>query len=152
MKLRCSPNTSRGHTLIEAIIAMAVLGITAAGIIGTFNSGFLIMGMVRENQRATQAMLEKLETIRLYSWSQVTSNGFIPSTFTDYYDPQAVSSARGAVYNGTLAISNFPYATSYSNNMRQLTVTLSWQGAGNVGRQRRLTTFIARDGMQNYVY
>jgi prepilin-type N-terminal cleavage/methylation domain-containing protein len=139
-------------TLIEVMIAVGVIGIVAAAIIATFNGGFFMMGLARENQRATQVILEKVETIRLYSWSQVNSNGFIPSTFTDYYDPQAISGTRGIAYSGTLEITNFPYATSYQSNMRQLNVTVSWSGSGNIRRTRHLSTYIAKDGVQNYVY
>lgn len=141
-----------GFTLAEVTIAMAIIGIAAAGVIGAFNCGFLLIGGVRENQRATQVILEKMETIRLYNWSQVNSNGYIPSTFTDCYDPQAVSGSQGVVYNGSLTITNFPFSTSYSTNMRQLTVSLQWRGTGNINRTRKVTTYISRDGIQNYVY
>lgn len=152
MRLLRASRKSCGNTLPEAVIAIAILGITAAAVIGSFNLGLFLTGIVRENQRATQALLENLETIRLYSWSQVTSNGFIPTSFTNYYDPQAVSGSQGVAYRGTMVITNFPYSTSYSTNLRQLTVTLKWQGTGNLLRQRQVSTYIAKDGMQNYVY
>lgn len=144
--------TESGFSLVEVMIAVAVIGLTAAAVIGTFNGGFFMMGLARENQRATQVILEKTETIRLYSWSQINSNGFIPTSFTDYYDPHSVSGSHGITYYGTLLITNFPYGTSYSTNMRQLNVTVWWNGVGNVRRTRHLTTYIAKDGLQNYVY
>ncbi len=98
-------------------------------------------------------MLEKAETIRLYSWDQVNSNGFIPSTFTATYDgiPVTNGSYNGTIYTGTLAIAAFPFNTSYKTNMRQLTVTLQWN-THKVTRTRSLTTYISKDGLQNYVY
>jgi hypothetical protein len=104
-------------------------------------------------------MLEKVETLRLYNWDQVNSNGFIPTNFTDVYDPQASSGRQGVTYTGTLTIADFTNATSgsvstppsYSTNMRQVTLTVNWN-TRNINRSRSLTTYIARDGMQNYVY
>ena len=100
-------------------------------------------------------MLAKVETIRLYRWDQVVySNNFIPATFTEVYDPQAVSGQQGVTYTGFVAISNCPApisTKSYATNMRQCTVTVNWK-TGTIPRSRSVTTFIARDGIQNYVY
>jgi type II secretory pathway pseudopilin PulG len=138
-------------TLMDVVMAIAVLGVMASGIFGSFRYGFFTLQLVRENQRATQIILEKVETIRLYSWSQVNSNGFIPATFTDVYDPQGVTNNHGTTYTGTVVVTNSPLVTSYSNNLRQLTVTLRW-ATRNIPHTRSLTTFIAKDGLQNYVY
>ena len=99
----------------------------ASGVFGSFRYGFFTLQLLRENQRATQILLEKVETLRLYRWDQVNStNGFIPATFTEVYDPQGATGAQGVTYNGTLAIANCAVGTSYATNMRQLTVTLNW--------------------------
>ena len=76
----------QAHTLIELLVAICILGITAGGVINGINYGLFMMGVARENQRATQILLEKTETIRLYNWSEVSSNGFIPATFTNVYE------------------------------------------------------------------
>ena len=66
----------------EVVIATAIIGIMAGGIITSFNYGFLTMQRVRENQRATQIMLEYAETIRLYNWDQVNDPTFISRNFS----------------------------------------------------------------------
>ncbi|HHY84495.1 MAG TPA: hypothetical protein GYA07_03005 [Verrucomicrobia bacterium] len=154
MKLRCRKWLEAGSTLAEVSVAIAVLAITGGALIGAFNYGFFSMQMTRENQRATQIMLEKAETIRLYRWDQVNTPGFIPATFEDVYDPQAPVGSQGVTYYGTLSITNPPFAaTSYSSNLRQLTITLTWtNSSGGIVRTRSLATLIAKDGMQNYVY
>jgi type II secretory pathway pseudopilin PulG len=153
MRINPPQRSENGTTLTEVVIATAILGISIAGILAAIFSGFFIMGRVRENQRATQIILEKVETLRLYSWSQVNSNGFIPTSFTQAYDPQAKPGSRGITYNGTLRISPFPHTTAnYSDKMRQVTVTLSWVGERNMARTRSFVTYIAKDGVQNYVY
>jgi hypothetical protein len=137
---------------VEVVIAVAILGIMGAGIFGSFRYGCCVLQLARENQRATQVILEKMETIRLYNWYQVNSNGFIPGTFTDDYDPQAAVGGRGVTYTGTVVITNCPISTSYATNMRQLTLTLRWTTQGNIAHTRELSTYIAKDGIQNYVY
>jgi hypothetical protein len=36
--------------------------------------------------------------------------------------------------------------------MRQFTVTLQWTNGGTIRHSRSLTTYVSRDGEQNYVY
>ena len=153
MRIRCSRRPESGMSLVDVIMAVALLGVMAGGIFGSFRYGFFSLQLLRENQRATQILLEKVETIRLYSWDQVNTPGFIPTNLpTEYYDPQAPAGAQGVAYNGTLsAPTNVPFSTSYSANLRQLTITLNWT-TGNIPHTRRLTTYIAKDGLQNYVY
>ncbi len=147
------PNGSRAAvTLVEVVTAVAVLGVLAMGILGAARYAFFTLTLLRENQRATQIMLEKCETIRLYSWSQVNSNGFVPATFTDIYDPQAPTNSRGLTYYGTLTITNFPFVASYGTNLRELVVTLQWTNGTDLRHDRKVATYIARDGIQNYIY
>lgn len=151
MRIRLSLQRSAGATLAELCVAIGVLATMAAGIIAVFNFGFFTMSMARENQRATQILLEKTETIRLYNWDQVLAGG-IPHSFTNAYDPQSVGN-EGVLYHGTVEVVNFPFAASYQTNMRQVNVTLTWtNGMRKVVRNRSLSTVIARYGMQNYVY
>src|SRR5204863_9159663 len=76
-------------SLVEATVGMAIIGTTVGALFTGFTSGFFTMQLARENLRATQIMLEKMETIRLYSWKQVTNSAYIPNTFTNFYDPQS---------------------------------------------------------------
>jgi Tfp pilus assembly protein PilV len=143
---------NRAFTLAEILVSMVTISIGAAGLMACFGYGFFTIELIRDNQRATQIMLEKVETLRLYSWDQVNSNGFIPATFTATYDGTTnLNGSSGTIYTGALAITTFPYNTSYSNKMRQLTITLNWN-TKNVARTRTLTTYLAKDGIQNYVY
>jgi hypothetical protein len=152
MKIRWNRNSEKGTTIVEVLMASGLLIMVGAGILGSFSYGFFAMQLARENQRATQIVLEKVETIRLYSWDQVNSNGFIPTTFTDVYDPQAPEGSRGVTYVGTVTITNFPSGVSYSPNLREFTVNLQWTNNHSLARSRTLSTWVAKDGLQNYVY
>src|SRR5438445_11538604 len=118
--LSLKPKTQEsGMTLMDVVMSTAILSLMSIGVIGSLTYGFFVMQMARENQRATQIMLEKVETLRLYSWDQVNSNGFVPPTFTDVYDPQAPSGRQGVVFNGTVDIGQFTNGVTYATNMRQ---------------------------------
>ncbi len=151
MRIRCTRGGTKGTTLVEVVLAICLLGVIAAGLMGSFAYGFFVMKVVRENQRATQILLEKVETIRLYSWDQVLTPGFVPSTFPDVFDPQGPPGHQGISYQGSVSVEPFPFNTSYKDNMRQLVVTLTWTSSG-ITRSRKFSTFIAKDGLQNYVY
>src|SRR5205809_3519892 len=139
-----------GFSLIEATVGMGVVGTVVGAMLSGMATGTLSIRMARENLRATQIMLEKVETIRLYSWGQVTNTGFIPSTFFATYDPQGTPSV-GLTYTGRISIAKAPVGSTYSNDMRMITVDLFWK-TGGLQRQRQFSSYIARNGLQDYIY
>jgi hypothetical protein len=151
MKIRCASRLKAAFTLAELVIASAVLVITIGGVIGGFGYGFYAIQIVRENQRATQIMLETAEIIRLYNWTQVNTPGFVPSITNAVYDPQSALSP-GTTYLVTCAITNYSGASggNYASKIRELIVTCSW--TNRVPHTRTLATLVAQDGEQNYVY
>jgi len=144
--------SQKGGTLVEVIIATCILGIMGGGIISSINYGMFMMRLARENARASQVMLEVMESVRLYNWNQVTANGYVPVLFTNYYDPQGTTGQQGPAYYGTITVSNCPIGTSYATNIRQFTVTLQWNTMGRIDHSRSTTTYVSKDGLQNYVY
>lgn len=138
-------------SLMEVTMGMGVVGVVTGALLTGISSGFFTMQMARENQRATQIMLEKVETIRLYNWDQINTPGFIPTAFTSAYDPQAANGVQGLSYTGTMTISDAPIASSYSPDMKQVRVQVAWK-TGSIQRQREFTTYIARNGLQSYIY
>jgi type II secretory pathway pseudopilin PulG len=153
MKIGWTKKSGNGFTLVDVVMSLALLGVMASGVFGSFRYGFFTLQRVRENQRATQILLEKVETLRLYSWDQVNTPGFIPSALpSEAYDPTAPVGQRGITYTGTVSPpTNVPFSASYSTNMRQLTITLNWTSRGG-SHTRTITTYIAKNGIQNYVY
>lgn len=146
-----SSATQAGFSLVEVSIGMGVVGTAAMALFSGFTSGFFTMQLARENLRATQVLLEKTETLRLYSWDQINTPGFIPSTFTAFYDPNDTNSNQNIVYKGTMVITNCPVTTAYSDDMKMAVINITWQ-TGSLPRSRSFTTYIARNGLQNYIY
>ncbi len=155
MRIKLVPHSALGRklaafSLVEATIGMGVIGTVIGAMLAGITAGTFTMRLTRENLRATQIMLEKMEVIRLYNWDQVTTN-FIAPTFTNYYDPQSGPGSQGLQYSGTISISDAPITSSYSNEVRKITVRLDWQ-TGGLKRTRQFSSFIARHGLQNYIY
>jgi prepilin-type N-terminal cleavage/methylation domain-containing protein len=141
-------------TLIEVAMTTAILGVVFAAFYSGIGAGFSLVGLTRENLRADQLLLERMETIRLYSWDQVNSNGFIPTTFTaPFYPPIAgqTNANTGVTYYGTMDISSVPLNVSYSNSLKQVTATLTWTNGGHQ-RVRSMSTFVSQTGLQAYIY
>src|SRR3954471_23888918 len=85
-----STSTTKGHsgfTLVEAVMGLAVAAFVLVSLYAGITYGMSVTEVTRENLRATQIILEKFETIRLYTWDQLNgSNNFvIPTTFTNSY-------------------------------------------------------------------
>ena len=145
---------SQGFTLVEAMFAMAMAGIMFLALYSGLAFGFKMIKLARENSRATQIMVEKMETIRLYTWTQVTNPAFIPSTFTNaYYTINGTNS--GINYTGKISVATCPVGSvgpGYASNMKKVTIRLDWGKIGNTNYTRSMSTYVTRNGLQNYVY
>ena len=155
MKSICAVTQSRralssaAFTLVELLVAMAIIGAVVGALYSSLTSAFASIRLARENLRATQILLEKMETIRLYDWDQVISSAFIPRAFLVPYDP-AGSTNSGVVYSGKVSISAVPLSASYTNDLRLVTIQLNW--TNGLPRQRQLSSYVCRTGLQNYLY
>lgn len=145
------------YTLVEVVICIALMVICFVSLYGGMSTGFALTQTSRENLRATQIMLEYMEGVRLYNWDQLTTSNWIPGTFIRYYYPLANTNAgesQGLPYYGTVTITTNPTMNPtavYSANMASVTVGVNWTNSG-VPHSRTMTTYVARNGMQNYVY
>jgi hypothetical protein len=149
-----------GYTFVEVLMAAGILGFMAASLLGAFSAGFCLIQSTRENLRATQIMVQKMEAIRLFTWSQVCdTNNYLKPLFVEAYDPLGVhTNGGGAKYTGYMsaalpATGEVPEA--YRTNMRTVTVTVYWTNyLGNkaILHKREMQTRVARNGMQNYIW
>jgi Tfp pilus assembly protein PilV len=152
-KQRKSSTVCAGFSLAEVSVGMGVVGIVFISLYSGLTSGVASVGMARENSRATQIMVEKLDSIRLYPWDKIEKLGYSDLPFTAWFVPSGTptNGSSGCIYSGTVKVSPAPVSDAYKDNMRQVTVSLTWQ-TGMVKRQRSMTTMVAKNGMQNYVY
>ena len=151
---RVSIRRQAAYAMVEVLMGVAIMGVMFVSLYGGMSSGFAVTQLARENLRGTQIMLERMEGIRLYNWNQLVFSNMIPRTFTNYYYPLASNGeSKGIVYYGTMIITNVglnPSAT-YSDQVRTITVSINWTNS-KVPRTRSMSTIVARNGIQNYVY
>ena len=147
------------HSLPEAVIAALLLGTMVISLYAGFSSGFSIVRSSREDLRAAQIVLERMETIRLYTWSQLQdSNRYLPSRFTEYYNPSGTAEDSGGVIYSGHVFTNRPTSIHpsifYRTNMIEVTVKVYWTNIVNgetVLRSKQMQTYLSRYGMQNYL-
>lgn len=154
MKFRGSNAESRSpaaFSLMEAMIGMAVIGVLFVALYSGLTYGYSRVKMSRENLRATQILVEKMETIRLYNWDQINKNNFIPKEFEATYYPAGQTTSRGVVYNGKLEIEDCVLDTNYEDQMKRVVVTLTWK-TGKLERERSLTTYVTQYGLHSHIY
>jgi prepilin-type N-terminal cleavage/methylation domain-containing protein len=149
----------RAFTLPEVLVSMAVVGLLVLSLFGGLSSGMGAIRAARENLRATQILEEKMEILRAYSWDQITTNVTgIPTNFVAYFYPTNISglanvdlAKSGTIYTGVLTISDSALGESYSNELKKVTVSVTWQ-SGDVLHRRSMDTMVSRYGMRNYLY
>ena len=135
--------------MIEVVFAMAIVGILVVALYGAIAASTSWVRLCQENETVTQIMSEKLETIRLYNWDQINSNGFVQTSFTVGIDPLQVNSTP--YYTGTVVIAQQPVAESYKTSLAKVTVNVAWQ-SGSRSQSRSMNTFVAKYGLQTYIY
>ena len=156
-----------GLSLFEVCVGMGLMGIVIVSMYAVVSSGFGVVQMERENIRATQILVEKMDALRLYTWDQLTDPSFIPSTFTATFTPTNETNPNivaigtkpdngqtaEVIYNGAIAIAAGPADATYSNDMKTVTVSISWKsGAVGMTRTRQFTTYVTKNGLQSYIY
>jgi Tfp pilus assembly protein PilE len=145
---------NHGIAMAELLVAVAIVGFLFIALFLGISFCFSVTEFERENLRATQIVLQRMEGIRLFNWTQLTNTALNPTNFTARYFPGSGSHpASGLTYNGTVTVAPVtlnPTAT-YSGNMKKVTVTVQWQ-SGSVSRNRSVSTYVAKDGVQNYIF
>jgi len=125
------------------MVATLLLTSALVALYTAFSFGFGTIKLSRENLRASQILVQKLETLRVYDWSKITS-GYIPTDLTALF-----STNGGVTYDVAIEVTPAPVIESYRDTLRQVTVSLSWE-SGGVLRNRSMTTFVSKDGLQTY--
>jgi prepilin-type N-terminal cleavage/methylation domain-containing protein len=160
------PGTGRrkneAFSMLEVLVAVAISAVIFAALYRGISATFGMLQTVRENLRATQIMVSRLEGVRLCAWDegQLFSTNVVPPTFSDTFYPLGMggNTNSGAKYYGTMTVQKNPSmspSSSYGTNMALVTVSISWTN-NNSGRKiahtRTMSTYVAKYGIQNYVY
>jgi prepilin-type N-terminal cleavage/methylation domain-containing protein len=149
-----SKRLQRGFSLVEAVVSVAVFSIVASGVFATVTQSVNEIGSMQETLRATQIIEDQMEGVRLYTWDQINTTGFVPTNFVVAYYPTnaGISTTTGSFnYTGKVSIASVPMSEVYSNDHKAVTVTVNWTRE-NTTHTRSLTTLVSRYGLHNYYY
>lgn len=157
-----SRRAAQAFTLVEILAATCVMAIIFAVLFAGTSSTFSLLGATRENLRATQIIVSRMEGLRLCAWSsgQLFNTNVVPPNFTDTFYPLGLQSTtnKGIVYTGTITVTTNldldPPAT-YSDKLAMVTVMVKWTSSfGSLTNihTRSMSTLVAKNGVQNYIY
>lgn len=147
-------NCSLAFAIAEVVVSVALISIMFLSLYAGISSGFAVVNLARQDLRATQIALDKMETMRMYSWEQINSNGFVPVSFTAPFFPTVSTNSTnngGLTYYGTTILTNTAFTNLYNSDLRMVIVTLKWTN-GHIGQTREMRTLISQYGMQRYIY
>ena len=153
--IQMSHQRKAGYTLAEVMVATAITATMVVSLFAGLSFGFARIETTREDLRATQILAQKLEAIRLCTWTELSN---CPTAFQENYNPLGTTnSSTGVTYYGTMAITiptNIPNSVSYKNDMRLITVTLTWtnESGSSVVHTRQMQTEAASHGIHNYIW
>jgi len=151
LKLRRA--SASGFTLMETVVAMLSAGVMLPGLFTGLAYAFSSVQAARDELRATQIVVQRMEAIRLAPYKSLQDPVAYPATSTEYYSPSLKASGQGGTtytvnYTWTNAPTTLP--PSYRTNMMLVTINASWK-SGNVQRTRSMQSYVARYGIQRYV-
>lgn len=121
-----------GFSLIEVLIAMAILGIMSMTLIAVLVHGFNLLSRTKQITLATQVCQEQVELIRNKPFDSILNLG------TTYANDKLTSLPDG---QGTQALES-----SVGADIRKLTVSVSWSFRGQTMR-KDVVTLITRSGI-----
>jgi type II secretory pathway pseudopilin PulG len=134
-------------SLIEVVFAIGIVGVLVITLYGALANSVTLVRSCQENERVTQILSEKMDTVRLYNWTQMT-NGFVLTNFVVAIDPLNTNTLP--YYTGRIAIAQAPLTESYRSNLLQVTVTVNWV-SGLRPQSRSMSTYVAKYGLQSYI-
>lgn len=155
------PGRRDAFSLPEVLVSVVIVSVMFVSLYAGISQGFAIIDTARHNMRATQIMLEKVEVLRLFSWDQVTTPGYVPTQFSERLVPSnstnnvaignATALGSGTTFYGTIRIEAPPVNDAYTNAMRLITISLTWTN-GSVARNRSMQTLVAEYGIHEFIF
>jgi type II secretory pathway pseudopilin PulG len=156
---------SNAFTLAEAVVAMAVVSLLFVSLFAGIGYAYKQAQLIREDARATQIINEKIDKLHLLNWDDLNDKNVTPDKFYCAFNPEdvdlgdeGVTNLKGSgkykqdqlIYEGKIDINKGPTDSVYGTNMVTVKVKLNWTSSTGLARERSVTTFLAKFGMQAY--
>ena len=157
---------SGGFTLPEVMVSILLTTIMVTSLYAGITSTYKIAHQTRDVARATQLMVDTMEIMRLYTWEELNTPGFVPGNFNAVLDgdyrketsadgqPKTLEqygSSGTRTANATVTIADASFTSSYSTNIKEITIVVTWENGG-LQQVREMKTLVARNRIQSYIY
>ena len=139
----------RAFSLPEALMASGMAAIAFIALYSSFGLAFSSVQACRQDLRATQILVDKMEAFKNRTMDELDDSGLAPRTMVMRFSPSETN--QGWAYQGTITVENAPGTEAYSNDLRLVTVSLTW-ATGSTTRRKSMQTLVSRYGLNNYDY
>lgn len=159
----------QGATLVEAIIAAAVLAVALAGICVTNWRTIHVLYVDKQQAAASYCLQQRVEQLRNGGWTMVTSGSSVQALFNtqpsaasnipgfaeevsinSYPTPAgtAIDVSESAANTATLNTNNTTFASGATGSMVKVDLSITWPNYYGPTHQRTVTTIISNGGIQ----
>lgn len=134
-----SPGARRGFTIVEVMVAAAVLALGIASMITVSQRGLQALDNARNLTVASQLMQSEMERVRLMSWAQLQS-------LQDSGETKVPLEGAAGRYACNREVRDI------RSGMKEITLTATWNGYDGRPHTARLITRYGRTGLNDYFY
>lgn len=137
----------RGFTIIEVAMATFVMAFGIASSIIAMQSGFKQIDLARGTTIAAQIVQSEMERLRMMSWTAISA---LPATLS--FDGATYFSANPDVAGKYTITRTVADNSTHPTEMKDLTVSVRWQGYDGRWHARSFTAIYAQNGLYDYFY
>ena len=133
-------------TLVEVMVAAAVIVLTVVGMIQVIVSGSEMLDVSRKQTIAMQIIHGQLDHIRLSNWTQVSALASSATVAVDGGDQS------GFVFGANLPTISKGFRctrtiTDVRTDLKQVTITVTWTGSTGRSYSRKGSTYVGKNGL-----
>jgi hypothetical protein len=141
---------SRAFTLVEVMLAAAVMLAGIVGMMHAITSGTEMLDVSRKQTIATQIMHGEIERLRLTDWGQITNLATLHPTQQGYAEASGGRIVQWVSDVAQIPPTAFKVSRTISDirsDLKQVSYTTEW--TGNTGRphSRTTSTYVGKNGL-----
>ena len=138
-------SSSTSFTVMEAMIATAILGLALASLLAVLSQSARYITDIRRAARSSQILQQEMENIRLTNvWS-----GLMGLKNTTFLDP----SDSNHLYAGKITESAYaPSVYNGATNVVVITLTVTWTNQVSSVLTNTLSTLVGKGGLNKYIF
>src|SRR6266705_2577013 len=87
---------AKAFSLMESVVGMGIVGILTTAIYAALTAGFNTVRFAREDQRATQVLVQVMDQLRAVSWTPLTNGTSLPAQWVTAFNPEDTVVVHGA--------------------------------------------------------